>query len=734
MYFYTIILILAAMKKILFVCIYLFLALNISATHYMGGEISWECLPNGNYKFTLKLYRECYTSLGGNAATFGNTETLYTTVPGLFSITMTRVSLEDISPVCNADPAFQPKIFCPGMSSGAANMGAIQENVYTSDASYPNGITLNGVPPAAGWEFSHRTCCRNPCTNISGTNSMGWRLRAFMYSYNGINANPCYDNSPTYAEKPTMVNCTGYPAVFGVTAFDADNDSLVYEWSQVYSDGSQPILSYNAGYSHTSPLPGVAQNPNNIPAFLDSQTGVISYTSFTAGAFLYSVKISAYKCGQLVSETFKEAQIVLAECGLNQSPESDAPFADPVTGLFTLYSDTVNAGDLVAFSISGEDFDLMSDGVTSQIVSIYASGMQFGNNFTDPNTGCLNPPCATLNPPPPVSGFTFSSTNFSWQTQCNHLQYNSECGSYNTNYVFYFTIKDDYCPIPGVKQVAVSIVLTSESIDAPEIICANTLSDSTVEIHWLPPADPDSLFVSYIIYYSASPTGPFQAIDTLYNYNTTSYVDVNAQSTNAACYYMIRAGYGCDGVLLTPQSNVKGSIFLQYELIPIDYVRLQWNNPETPLAPYSILPYLIYKDDGYGFLSLYDSTIAQFYIEPVNSALPVKYQIVLRDNYDCNPESNFIQVVATGIIENENIFSLFPNPFTSEITLCNLPEGEKLSIQIYDMPGKLICYEDVADVTCHTLNLKDLDSGIYIIQVIANDVLLFKKKIVKVQN
>ena len=49
------------------------------ATHYMGGEITWECLPNGNFRFWMKLYRECYTTYGA-AANFGNTATLSTTV------------------------------------------------------------------------------------------------------------------------------------------------------------------------------------------------------------------------------------------------------------------------------------------------------------------------------------------------------------------------------------------------------------------------------------------------------------------------------------------------------------------------------------------------------------------------------------------------------------------------------------------------------------------------------
>jgi hypothetical protein len=143
------------------------LSSDLFATHYMGGEITWECLPNGRYRFKMRVYRECYTSGGGSAASFGATETITSTGGGVGSITMTRVHLIDISPQCNSNPAF-PKIICPGMTNGAANMGALQENYYTSDASYPTGVLLTGVPPVTGWTFSWSSCCRNPSTNVLG--------------------------------------------------------------------------------------------------------------------------------------------------------------------------------------------------------------------------------------------------------------------------------------------------------------------------------------------------------------------------------------------------------------------------------------------------------------------------------------------------------------------------------------------------------------------------------------
>ena len=111
---------------------------SLFASHYMGGEITWECLSNGQYIFTMKVYREC------NGIQFNAIETL--TVlnnPSVTSIDMTRISQIDISPQCNT---IGPQITCATVT--APNQGAVEEQIYQSAP-----ITLAGVPPAQGWIF-----------------------------------------------------------------------------------------------------------------------------------------------------------------------------------------------------------------------------------------------------------------------------------------------------------------------------------------------------------------------------------------------------------------------------------------------------------------------------------------------------------------------------------------------------------------------------------------------------
>ena len=137
------------------------------------------------------------------------------------------------------------------------------------------------------------------------------------------NANPCYDNSPVFEENANTVICTGYPFTYNHNATDAELDSLFYSWADPLDDGSgwnppasPPTVNWLTGYSSTSPLPGTAQNPSNVPASIDGPTGQISYTSYTQ-----PVTASwGRKCGQLVAEIFRDIQVTLINCGAVNNP------------------------------------------------------------------------------------------------------------------------------------------------------------------------------------------------------------------------------------------------------------------------------------------------------------------------------------------------------------------------------------------------------------------------------
>src|SRR5690606_22012129 len=44
---------------LLILCLFAIQTKQTKASHMVGGEITWECLPNGQYIFKMEVYREC---------------------------------------------------------------------------------------------------------------------------------------------------------------------------------------------------------------------------------------------------------------------------------------------------------------------------------------------------------------------------------------------------------------------------------------------------------------------------------------------------------------------------------------------------------------------------------------------------------------------------------------------------------------------------------------------------
>ena len=87
------------MKKIMLIALFLLSAFAVYPSHYMGGEITWECTNNGKYIFTLKAYRECAGILYANTQTINSNSSA-----GNFTVTLQSGYPKDISPVvCAAE-------------------------------------------------------------------------------------------------------------------------------------------------------------------------------------------------------------------------------------------------------------------------------------------------------------------------------------------------------------------------------------------------------------------------------------------------------------------------------------------------------------------------------------------------------------------------------------------------------------------------------------------------------
>jgi len=665
------------MKTVQLLAVSLFLIFSLSssklqASHYMGGEITWECIPSGQpnarkYIFTMKVYREC----GG--IQFGSSQTLSSNGP-VSSIPMTEIAgwPKDISPDCNL--GLNNSITCAGATT--SNTGAVEEHIYRSAP-----VQLNGVPPAAGWMFYWGSCCRNPCTNIPNATSLGWRLRAIMYPYGNQNAYPCFDNSPTFAEVPRTVICTGYPFTYNHNAFDKELDSLHFEWGQPLLTNGSPITNYSLGYAYNSPLPGTSQNPNNVPAVVNPNTGTISFTSYTTGAYVTSTKVTAYKCGVKVAEIWRDMQVVLLSCGYNNPPVVTAPFGP------NIFTDTVFAGDNVCFNMSATDLQFLPSG-QPQTMFVEASGAQFGSfippSGTNPATysttsGCLQAPCATLTPAPgpgyPLTGIFGVQTQFCWQTTCDHLAANVGCGTTSNVYTFVLKVMDDYCPAPAIDISTITIVvLPKPTLPAPEIQCVKVQSNGDVELSWTAVIDTLNSFDSYRIYSSNSSTGPFILIDSIYDRNQTSWTHVGANANADTVFYEMRTLAGCPGQKLLSTATKASTIYLNVTNPSNGTAILNWNATHNPLLASSTGWYKIYREYLAGTWVMLDSTQALNYVDTITVCNDtINYRIEIADT---------MMFDTAGVQFSCNSVSNSENDYFSDVTAPNVPIIDSVSIDL----------------------------------------------------
>lgn len=575
---------------------------SILAQPHRGGEISWSCTHQGNFKFTIVLYRDCY---GVNV---GNNITMTTTAPGFPSITMSNVSEEDISPLCSC-PGGVP-ILCSTASS--MHTGAVKKLTFTSDASYPNGVHLTGVPPAAGYVFSYTSCCRAGSTNVPNGNSYSYLLKAVMYPYSNTPVNPCFDTSPAFHEGPASVLCTGVPVTLNYNASDRDLDSLVYSWAPLLEMNGNPVPAYGIGYSFSTPLPDPGLNPpGNVAAHFVPGTGIIHATSFLAGIFDLVVCVTAYKAGIKVSETYREFEIVFRPCSTNAPPVFALPFANSAGG-YPTFSDTVTVGDLVNILISVTDFDYCNEvtPITPQTMFLEAQGFFFGSPINP--SGCINPPCASLNPSPtpgnPISGQFGVQSYMNWQTECNHLKTN--CGNNcKTNvYHFLFKTRDSFCPVPGYNYATLTLVVQDiPAVPPPEPLQLLLLNGGDVELRWTPSKDTLNSFGGYFIYRSVGPQNPFVLIDSVMQISDSGYVHSGAGADlHHLCYY-VRVKSGCAKEERETSDTVCGTTMAIPEMIPESNRFLLGDNIPNPTSGQTLIPFSV---PGEGEVSLLVTNLA----------------------------------------------------------------------------------------------------------------------------
>ncbi|MCB0761931.1 MAG: gliding motility-associated C-terminal domain-containing protein [Flavobacteriales bacterium] len=342
------------MKQVLLSLAFLFIAALGYASHIVGGVIHYECLGNGDYAITLKVYRDCSPGSSGfdNTAHVGVYEgsTLIATV----DMPLSQATVTPLDPN-TGDPCLEPPDVC------------VEESVYTGEVNLPD--------TEIGYTLVYQRCCRN--TTIVNIPAQGDNLgSSFTCEIPPASQAPCNSN-PDFIQFPPIVICINEPFVFDHSATDIDGDSLVYVFCNPL-DGGNPgaemnpptappytLVTWNDGYSLDYPIDAA-------PAFsIDPITGLLTGTPNQLGQYVMGICVKEYRNGELISTTNRDFQFNIAAC--SQSIFAAVDDVEPCTGLSYVFDNQSN-GEIFEWDFGVEQ--LSSD--TSSL---------FEPEYTFPDTG-----------------------------------------------------------------------------------------------------------------------------------------------------------------------------------------------------------------------------------------------------------------------------------------------------------------------------------------------------------
>lgn len=402
-------------KVIVFVAL-LLSVMSANAAHIVGGVMYYECLGGNNYRITMKVYRDCYSS-GPNVADFD--DPAYVAIYDANGILIedkdvSFTTRQEITAFTNNPCIDPPTNVC------------VEEAVYQFDYVLP--------PTPGGYDIVYTRCCRNATiSNIGNPGGVGATYTVHIDpTSNGCNS------SPYFNDFPPIVICTNEPLVFDHSATDPDGDSLVYSFCKPYVGADdvipQPIppdpppfgyVTWVAPYNTNSPL---TASP---PLHIDPATGLLTGTPTVTGQYVVGICVREYRNGVLLGEVRRDFQFNVAPCIYNvraDIPVIDVPPGTPsdIKGVYSYECAALNV-DFVNTSTAASFYYWDFGDLTTQADTSTA----FQPSYTYPDTGryvvtlIANPglPCADT-VKVIVSIYPGFNTDFDLQNACEDEEVN----------------------------------------------------------------------------------------------------------------------------------------------------------------------------------------------------------------------------------------------------------------------------------------------------------------------
>ena len=387
------------MKHIFLLFLSLVLGADLFAYHIIGGEVTYQCLGNNMYRFTMKIYRDCSDPRGDQFDRRAPV-TIYT--GNVEPYTQFKHQYVNLSPnvrnlpVENGNPCLEVP---PGI--------CVQEGIYIFEVELP---TIN-----ESYHMVYQRCCRNSSiNNILRPDDIG---ATFTVEVTPEAQSQC-NSSPVFNNFPPLVICNNEPINFDHSAFDMDGDQIVYEFCTPLQGGG---TGGARGGGSASACDGFRPDPGCPPPFasvpfvsptytaqkpmggspliqIDANTGIITGTPRAQGQYVVGVCATEYRNGRAISTIRRDFQFNVTNCDPTVVARMNA---DEIMGFDSFFINSCGENEIYientsyqrnsidnhfwSFRMDGQD---VTNSAWSPTITFPGPGLYDGLLVLNPNSNC----------------------------------------------------------------------------------------------------------------------------------------------------------------------------------------------------------------------------------------------------------------------------------------------------------------------------------------------------------
>lgn len=415
------------MSKRLLSILCICLAVVANANHFTGAHLRYEYISQGKYLLHLTLYKTCETG-AIDLPTF----------IGVYAESKQQSQIVNKNLVRISNDTLQP--FCTGTVTSCTNINSTYPGYIA--ATYSDTIVLPVI--ANDWYFIFSNSNRNfGITNLQGASGQSFHVNTPAVSF-------LRNTSAVVPDYPPHAIFINDSVKIPLTAYDADGDSVAYEFVQPVSSLGLGV-PYYPGYNVASPF------GTGGLCYIDGKNNMV-LKSAAVGKYTLAMNIKEYRNGSLIGYTTRDFIVICTSAGAGSALTIPQP---------------TSTANMITYTCPGRNNQLkfnFTDANPADSVKIEISSPTLGSgwNFNKVTT----------------NGIGTASGSIAWQTPLSVAP--SQLPFFNIN----VTATDNSCRLKGKATYIYTVLVRDCSADSVWPGDAN--ADKKVDIY-----DPLAIAINY---------------------------------------------------------------------------------------------------------------------------------------------------------------------------------------------------------------------------------------------